>query len=140
MLSFSEYEGHCLINVRVYCTGTDGIDRPTPKGVAMAVRKLPELARALVKAEAKARELGLLGRLGAGRMNAATLTPSQTDFAALCTTRAQLLVDGTLLMCQVVDELQAVAEHSGPIPQPRLMAITVRRHEGRIENHVAQRQ
>ena len=59
-VTLSEYEGHCLINVRVYCTGTDGIDRPTPKGVAMAIGKLPELARALIKAEAKARELGLV--------------------------------------------------------------------------------
>jgi hypothetical protein len=59
-VSLSEYEGHCLIDVRVYCTGTDGIDRPTPKGVAMSIRKLPELARTLVKAEAKARALGLL--------------------------------------------------------------------------------
>jgi hypothetical protein len=61
-VSLSEYEGHCLINVRVYCTGADGIDRPTPRGVAMGIRKLPELARALVKAETKARELGLLDR------------------------------------------------------------------------------
>jgi hypothetical protein len=59
-VTLSEYEGHCLINVRVYCTGADGIDRPTPKGVAMGIRKLPELARALVKAEAKAIELGPL--------------------------------------------------------------------------------
>jgi Transcriptional Coactivator p15 (PC4) len=59
-VSLSEYEGHCLINVRVYCTGTDGIDRPTPKGVAMTIRKLPELSRAMIRAEAKARELGLL--------------------------------------------------------------------------------
>ena len=59
-ISLSEYEGHCLINVRVYCTGTDGIDRPTPKGVAMGIRKLPQLARALASALAKAHELGLL--------------------------------------------------------------------------------
>ena len=59
-ISLSEYEGHNLINVRVYATGSDGIDRPTVKGVSMSVRKLPELARALAKAEAKARELGLL--------------------------------------------------------------------------------
>jgi hypothetical protein len=59
-VTLSEYEGRCLINVRVYCTGTDGIDRPTAKGVAIGIRKLPELARALVRAEAKARELGLL--------------------------------------------------------------------------------
>jgi Transcriptional Coactivator p15 (PC4) len=64
-VSLSEYEGHCLINVRVYCTGTDGIDRPTPKGVAIGIHKLPELVRALVKAEAKARELALLDDDGA---------------------------------------------------------------------------
>jgi Transcriptional Coactivator p15 (PC4) len=65
-VSLSEYEGHCLINVRVYCTGTDGIDRPTPKGVAMGIRKLSELSRALVAAEAKAIELGLLDDSEAG--------------------------------------------------------------------------
>jgi Transcriptional Coactivator p15 (PC4) len=59
-VTLSEYEGHCLINVRTYATGTDGIDRPTPKGVAMGIRKLPELAAAVTKALAKAKELGLL--------------------------------------------------------------------------------
>jgi Transcriptional Coactivator p15 (PC4) len=59
-VSLSEYEGHVLINVRTYATGTDGIDRPTPKGVAMGIRKLPELAAAVTKALAKAKELGLL--------------------------------------------------------------------------------
>lgn len=60
-VSLSEYEGHPLINVRIYSTGSDGIDRPTPKGVAMSIRKLPELAAALARAETKARELGLIG-------------------------------------------------------------------------------
>ena len=59
-VSLSEYEGRSIIDVRVFATGTDGIDRPTPKGVAMGVRRLPELSRALVKAEAKAREMGLI--------------------------------------------------------------------------------
>lgn len=59
-VSLSEYDGHCLIDVRVYCTGSDGIDRPTPKGVAMGILKLPQLAQALVRAEAHARRLGLL--------------------------------------------------------------------------------
>lgn len=59
-ITLSEYEGHSLINVRVYATGTDGIDRPTPKGVSMSVRKLPELAAGLAKALDKARDLGLL--------------------------------------------------------------------------------
>jgi hypothetical protein len=60
-VTLSQYEGRSLINVRVYSTGNDGIDRPTPKGVAMAIDKLPALAQALAKAEARARELGLIG-------------------------------------------------------------------------------
>jgi Transcriptional Coactivator p15 (PC4) len=59
-VDLSEYQGHPLINVRIWQTGSDGIDRPTTKGIALAVRKLPELARSLAKAEIRARELGLL--------------------------------------------------------------------------------
>jgi hypothetical protein len=59
-VDLSEYKGHSLINVRIWQTGTDGIDRPTAKGIAMSVRKLPELASALAKAETTAIELGLL--------------------------------------------------------------------------------
>jgi hypothetical protein len=60
-VDFSEYKGHPLINVRVWQTGSDGIDRPTVKGIALTVRKLPELHAALTKALAKARgELNLL--------------------------------------------------------------------------------
>lgn len=64
-VSLSEYEGHALINVRIYATGSDGIDRPTTKGVAMSIARLPELARALALAETKARELGLLDEVPA---------------------------------------------------------------------------
>lgn len=59
-VSLSEYEGHALINVRIYATGADGIDRPTTKGVAMGIRRLPELAAGLAKALDRARALGLL--------------------------------------------------------------------------------
>ncbi|KRR09574.1 hypothetical protein CQ12_13890 [Bradyrhizobium jicamae] len=59
-VELSEYEGHPLVNVRVWQTGSDGVDRPTVQGIALAVRKLPELARALAKAETRAVELGLL--------------------------------------------------------------------------------
>jgi hypothetical protein len=65
-VSLSEYQEQCIVNVRVYATGTDGIDRPTPKGLALGIRKLPELARALAAALTKARELGLLDDDGAG--------------------------------------------------------------------------
>ncbi|MGZ3349134.1 MAG: transcriptional coactivator p15/PC4 family protein [Xanthobacteraceae bacterium] len=59
-VDLSEYKGHPLISVRVWQTGTDGIDRPTTRGIAISVRKLPELASALAKAETTAIELGLL--------------------------------------------------------------------------------
>jgi hypothetical protein len=59
-VDLSEHMGHPLINVRIWRTGSDGIDRPTVKGVAMAVRKLPELSNALRKALEKARALNLL--------------------------------------------------------------------------------
>jgi hypothetical protein len=59
-VELSEYEGHPLINIRVWQTGSDGIDRPTKQGIALAIRKLPELARAVAKAETRARDLGLL--------------------------------------------------------------------------------
>jgi hypothetical protein len=59
-VDLSEHKGLALVNVRIWQTGTDGIDRPTVQGVALIISKLPELARALAKAEAKARELGLL--------------------------------------------------------------------------------
>jgi Transcriptional Coactivator p15 (PC4) len=59
-VELSQYEGHALVNVRVWLTGADGVDRPTMKGVALGIRKLPELAKALALAETKARELGLI--------------------------------------------------------------------------------
>jgi Transcriptional Coactivator p15 (PC4) len=59
-VELSEYEGHPLVNIRVWQTGSDGTDRPTKQGIALAIRKLPELAAALNMAEAMARELRLL--------------------------------------------------------------------------------
>jgi hypothetical protein len=59
-VELSEYKGHPLVSVRVWQTGSDGCDRPTVQGIALAIRKLPELVRSLVKAEAKAREMGLI--------------------------------------------------------------------------------
>jgi hypothetical protein len=59
-IDLSEFKGHALVNVRVWETGTDGIDRPSKAGLALAIRKLPELTRALLKAEDRARAMGLL--------------------------------------------------------------------------------
>jgi hypothetical protein len=66
-IALTEYEGNCLIDIRIYRTGADGIDRPTTKGLAMAIRKLPELAAAVTMALAKARVLGLVDDDGAGK-------------------------------------------------------------------------
>jgi Transcriptional Coactivator p15 (PC4) len=59
-VGFSEHMGYPLINIRVWQTGSDGIDRPTVKGIALNVRKLPELHAAISKALVKAKELGLI--------------------------------------------------------------------------------
>jgi Transcriptional Coactivator p15 (PC4) len=60
VVSLSSYEQTNIVNVREYLTDTDGCMRPTTKGLAMGVRRLPELSRALRSALEKARELGLL--------------------------------------------------------------------------------
>jgi hypothetical protein len=61
-VEFSEFNGHDLINIRVWAEprngGTDRI--PTKAGIACNVRLLPELIEALQQAEMAARELGLL--------------------------------------------------------------------------------
>jgi hypothetical protein len=60
VVSLSSYEGINIVNVREHLTGADGCMRPTTKGIAMAVRRLPQLAAGITKALAKARELGLI--------------------------------------------------------------------------------
>lgn len=48
-----------------FFTNQQGVDCPTAKGVAMDVRKLPDLARAIRAAVEKATELGLLDEVEA---------------------------------------------------------------------------
>lgn len=54
------YEGFNLIDLREHFVGADGCMKPTTKGSAMSVRRLPELAAGIMKALKRARELGLL--------------------------------------------------------------------------------
>jgi hypothetical protein len=49
-----------LIDVRKFYTAPDGTLAPTPKGVSLSLRKLPELASAVNKALSEARRLGLI--------------------------------------------------------------------------------
>jgi hypothetical protein len=60
----SAYEGRNLADVRTWYTADDGKLKPG-KGFAAEVRHLPRLAAAIAKAEAKARELGLIDDWGA---------------------------------------------------------------------------
>jgi hypothetical protein len=61
-VGLSEYNGHDLINIRVWADprngGTERI--PTKAGIACNVRLLPDLIEALREAEAQARAGGLL--------------------------------------------------------------------------------
>jgi hypothetical protein len=57
--TLSTFEGRNIVDVRTH-TMNNGRLVPTTKGVAIVVLRLPELAKAITKALAKARELGLL--------------------------------------------------------------------------------
>jgi hypothetical protein len=59
VVSLSTYEGRNIVDVRMHAM-KEGRLLPTPKGVAMVVLRLPDLAKAVNKALAKARELDLL--------------------------------------------------------------------------------
>ena len=59
IVSLSTFEDRNLVDLRMHAM-KEGRLVPTPKGLAMVVRRLPELAAAVMKALEKARELGLL--------------------------------------------------------------------------------
>jgi hypothetical protein len=61
-IELSEFNGHDLINVRVWAEPRNGgAERiPTKAGICCNVRRLPELIAALQKAEVAARQAGLL--------------------------------------------------------------------------------
>jgi hypothetical protein len=60
VFSLKSYQGRAFFDLRTYYTGQDGIFKPTAKGITASPSKLPEIAKAIVKAIDRARELGLL--------------------------------------------------------------------------------
>lgn len=66
VVALSTFEGRNLVDVRQYFQNERGQDRPTSKGVAMVVNRLPDLAKAVNQALAKARDLGLIDDEKAG--------------------------------------------------------------------------
>jgi len=62
VVSLAEFKGYHLVDARVHSVFNPGDDpKPTKKGVALRVEKLPELIEALKDAEAEARRRGLIG-------------------------------------------------------------------------------
>jgi Transcriptional Coactivator p15 (PC4) len=64
VVSLRYHEELNLVDVREYFTDQAGCMRPSTRGLAMAVRRLPEFSRALRLALEKARELDLLPEEG----------------------------------------------------------------------------
>jgi hypothetical protein len=60
MIRIDEFKGSLVIDIRAWWTSSTGELRAGRSGITMSVRHLPSLACALIKAEALARELGLL--------------------------------------------------------------------------------
>jgi hypothetical protein len=63
-LTLSRYKGKPIADLRVFFTTSTGHMQPSKKGIAFGIAKLPELRKALEKAEAKALDLDLLEAAG----------------------------------------------------------------------------
>jgi hypothetical protein len=59
-VQIKEFEGHVLIDVRKHFKDDDGRLVPTKKGLALAITRLPDLAKAINQAVHKSIELGLI--------------------------------------------------------------------------------
>lgn len=62
-VALDQWQGHDLLDIRVTTQLTEATDiwTPTKKGLSVNVALIPALRKALADAEAKARELGLVG-------------------------------------------------------------------------------
>ena len=59
-LSLTEYQGHKLIDFRVYFKDNEGESKPTKKGITVNVKFFPELKEAIMKAEKILKEKELI--------------------------------------------------------------------------------
>jgi hypothetical protein len=60
VFSLKSYQGRPFFDLRTYYTDTDGIFKPTAKGITASPSKLLEIFKAILKTVDRARELGLL--------------------------------------------------------------------------------
>jgi hypothetical protein len=66
VVTLSTYNGHNLVDIRKHAMNGAGQLVPTPKGVALKITRLRDLAKAIDKAIRKAIELGLIKADGEG--------------------------------------------------------------------------
>jgi Transcriptional Coactivator p15 (PC4) len=66
VVMLSTFNGHNIVDVRKHVMNGSGQLVPTPKGIALKVTRLPDLAKAIDKALRKAIDLGLLKAAGEG--------------------------------------------------------------------------
>jgi len=59
-LSITEYQGHKLLDFRIYFKDKEGESKPTKKGITLNVKFFPELKQAIVDAEKILKEKELL--------------------------------------------------------------------------------
>lgn len=59
-IQLREFQGITIVDIRRHYTAANGKTLPTKKGIALAIARLPDLARAIAKAVNKAEELGLI--------------------------------------------------------------------------------
>jgi hypothetical protein len=60
VVAIKQFEGVIFVDARQFFTNTDGISRPTRKGLMIALRHLPQLIALLGKALTRAHALGLI--------------------------------------------------------------------------------
>lgn len=61
VVTLKDFKGKAIVDFRVHFQDRAGITQPSTKGLALMVRRLPDLLKAVQKANDKAAELGLLG-------------------------------------------------------------------------------
>jgi hypothetical protein len=60
VVAIKQYEGHVFLDCRLYGTNAEGQTVSTGKGVTIGMLRMTEFLRAIQKAHAKSKELGLL--------------------------------------------------------------------------------
>jgi len=60
-----EFKGHQLLDIRIfYFTADGGEPKPSPKGISMSIKLLPQLQEALLEGERVLKEEGLMSPEG----------------------------------------------------------------------------